>query len=177
MLRASSRLAMSSIRRSPFANIALERSRLSHASILEVDCRSRTHNGSIHSRWTVRGKPSGQASRTTQRKRTLADGRVKRGVIRLGVGESCDLDLAKTSIKSGFSGGLGIAVAPDISHTLMKVELRIPEWGAHAFTHFRPGLRSARLYQKPTERGVWEATTLSREQSSNSPGEHRSATS
>jgi hypothetical protein len=83
----------------------------------------------------------------------LADGRVSRGVIRMGVGESCELDLAKTPINSGFSGGLGVAVAPDISHTLMKVELRIPEWGAHAFTHFRPGLRSARLYQKPPERG------------------------
>lgn len=86
-------------------------------------------------------------------KPALADGRMKRGVIRLGVGESCELDLAKTSIRSGFSGGLGVAVAPDISHTLMKVELRIPEWKAHAFTHFRPGLRSARLYQKPAERG------------------------
>jgi hypothetical protein len=21
----------------------------------------------------------------------------------------------------------------------MKVEVRVPEWGAHAFTHFRPG--------------------------------------
>jgi hypothetical protein len=35
----------------------------------------------------------------------------------------------------------------------MKVEVRAPEWGAHAFTHFRPGIRSARAYQKPKERG------------------------
>jgi hypothetical protein len=35
----------------------------------------------------------------------------------------------------------------------MKVEVRVPEWGAHAFTHFRPGIRSARAYQKVSERG------------------------
>src|SRR5260370_34839030 len=35
----------------------------------------------------------------------------------------------------------------------MKMEVRVPEWGAHAFTHFRPGLRAARGYQKPKQRG------------------------
>lgn len=77
----------------------------------------------------------------------------KRGVIRLGSGESCSIDFTRLSLKPGFSGGLGVAVSPDTSHTLLKLELRVPAWGAHAFTHFRPGLRSARLYQKPAERG------------------------
>ncbi len=86
-------------------------------------------------------------------KSKLPPGRLQRGAIRLNSGESCALDFARTSLRPGFAGGLGVAVAPDISHTLMKLEVRVPEWGAHAFTHFRPGLRSARLYQKPKERG------------------------
>jgi hypothetical protein len=52
-----------------------------------------------------------------------------------------------------FSGGLAVAVSPDTNHTLFKVEVRVREWQAYAFTHFRPGLRSARLYQKPKPRG------------------------
>jgi hypothetical protein len=35
----------------------------------------------------------------------------------------------------------------------MKVELSVKEWGAHAFTHFRPGLQSARGYQASPPRG------------------------
>ena len=35
----------------------------------------------------------------------------------------------------------------------MKMEVRVPEWKAHAFTHLRPGFRSARAYQKPKQRG------------------------
>ncbi|MBL8203673.1 MAG: hypothetical protein JNM09_05535 [Blastocatellia bacterium] len=77
----------------------------------------------------------------------------ERKIIRLASGQSCSLDFAKLSLSPDFSGGLAIAVAPDTTHTLMKVEVRVPEWGAHAFTHFRPGLRSARHYQKPKERG------------------------
>jgi hypothetical protein len=34
----------------------------------------------------------------------------------------------------------------------MKVEISAREWGAHAFTHFRPGLQSARGYQLPKQR-------------------------
>ena len=34
----------------------------------------------------------------------------------------------------------------------MKVELTVVEWSAPAFTHFRPGLASARAYQKPHHR-------------------------
>lgn len=96
----------------------------------------------------------GEAIWSTQKEeRGVASRRMERGAIRLGEGESCALDFAASSIGRGFAGGLGVAVAPDATHTLMKVEVRVPEWGAHAFTHFRPGLRSARLYQKPSVRG------------------------
>ncbi|MGZ8844508.1 MAG: hypothetical protein ACXW18_12655, partial [Pyrinomonadaceae bacterium] len=44
-------------------------------------------------------------------------------------------------------------VAPTTNHTLMKVEVAAKEWDAHAFTHFRPGLQSARGYQLPKQRG------------------------
>jgi hypothetical protein len=77
----------------------------------------------------------------------------ERKLIRLASGQSCTLDFEKLSLPTGFSGGLAVAVAPDTSHTLLKMEVRVPEWNAHAFTHFRPGLRSARHYQKPKERG------------------------
>ncbi|MCI0338118.1 MAG: hypothetical protein L0226_11105 [Acidobacteria bacterium] len=86
----------------------------------------------------------------------LADwlpGQTQRGVIRLSAGQSCMLDFNKLSLDSIFAGGLAVAVSPDTTHTLLKVEVRVPEWGAHAFTHFRPGLRSARTYQKTKERG------------------------
>jgi hypothetical protein len=76
-----------------------------------------------------------------------------RGVIRLTSGQSCALDFSDLSMEKGFAGGLAVAVTPDTSHTMIKVEVRAPEWGAHAFTHFRPGLRSARAYQKPSQRG------------------------
>jgi len=77
----------------------------------------------------------------------------ERKILRLASGQSCGLDFAKLSVADGFSGGLAVAVSPDTTHTLLKVEVRVPEWNAHAFTHFRPGLRSARNYQKPKERG------------------------
>jgi hypothetical protein len=77
----------------------------------------------------------------------------ERRVIRLGAGQSCALDFSRLTLPSDFSGGIGVAVSPDTSHTLLKMEVRVPEWGAHAFTHFRPGIRSARAYQQPPERG------------------------
>ncbi|MCA1630303.1 MAG: hypothetical protein LC785_10935 [Acidobacteria bacterium] len=77
----------------------------------------------------------------------------ERGAIRLGSEQSCVLDFSRLKLGAGFSGGLCLAVAPDSTHTFMKVEVRVPEWGAHAFTHFRPGLRAARAYQKPAQRG------------------------
>jgi hypothetical protein len=67
--------------------------------------------------------------------------------------QSCILDSSQIAIPRNFSGGLSLAITPLSNHTLMKVEIRVPEWQAHAFTHFRPGLNSARSYQKPKERG------------------------
>jgi len=77
----------------------------------------------------------------------------QQGVIRLPAEQSCTLDFARLAVKENFSGGISLAINPDSTHTLMKVEVRVPEWGAHAFTHFRPGLRAARGYQKPKQRG------------------------
>lgn len=83
----------------------------------------------------------------------LPASQIERGVIRLSARQSCSLDFTQLDLKKGFSGGLSLAVAPDSTHTLMKVEVLVPEWGAHAFTHFRPGIRSARSYQEPKQRG------------------------
>src|SRR5262249_4793980 len=77
----------------------------------------------------------------------------ERGVIKLAAGQSCALDFNQLRLAPGFAGGLGVAVAPDTTHTLLKIEIRAQEWNAFAFTHFRPGLRSARTYQKPAQRG------------------------
>jgi hypothetical protein len=77
----------------------------------------------------------------------------ERGVIRLAAGQSCALDFNQLSLAPGFAGGLGVAVSPDTTHTMIKVEVRAQEWNAFAFTHFRPGLRSARAYQKAEQRG------------------------
>jgi len=75
------------------------------------------------------------------------------GVLKLGGQHSCVIDSSKLGLPENFSGGLSLAIAPATNHTLMKVELRIAEWGAHAFTHFRPGLAAARAYQKAPQRG------------------------
>jgi hypothetical protein len=78
---------------------------------------------------------------------------LEQGALRLVTNHTCVLEAARLSLPDNFSGGLSLAVTPDCNHTLMKVELRVPEWGAHAFTHFRPGLRSAQAYQRPQQRG------------------------
>lgn len=78
---------------------------------------------------------------------------IKQGAIRLAAEQSCMLDFRNLSVKENFSGGLFLAVSPDTTHTLMKMEVSVAEWDAHAFTHFRPGLRAARSYQKPKQRG------------------------
>lgn len=78
---------------------------------------------------------------------------IESGVLKLGGQHSCVIDSSKLGLTDNFSGGLSLAIAPASNHTLMKVELRIAEWGAHAFTHFRPGLASARAYQKAPQRG------------------------
>jgi hypothetical protein len=77
----------------------------------------------------------------------------ERGVIKLAAGQSCVMDFNRLSLAPGFSGGLGVAVSPDTTHTLIKIEVRALEWNAFAFTHFRPGLRAARSYQKAEPRG------------------------
>jgi len=78
---------------------------------------------------------------------------IERGVIKLAGMESCVFDCPQLSLPAKFSGGLSLAVSPTTNHTLMKIEISAKEWGAHAFTHFRPGLQSARGYQLPKQRG------------------------
>jgi hypothetical protein len=95
---------------------------------------------------------AGEISWASQRDEKLARSfanasQVERGVIRLAPHQACLLDPAKLSFPENFSGGLSLAVTPDTTHTLMKIELHVAEWGAHAFTHFRPGLRAARAYR------------------------------
>jgi len=77
----------------------------------------------------------------------------ERGVIRLTRNQSCQLDPERLSFGKELSGGLAVAVSPDTNHTLFKVVVRVEEWEAYAFTHFRPGLRSARWYQTAKPRG------------------------
>jgi hypothetical protein len=84
---------------------------------------------------------------------TISLKQIERGVIKLGGMQSCIFDSAHLPLPGTFSGGLSLAVAPTTNHTLMKVELSVREWGAHAFTHFRPGLKSARGYQASPPRG------------------------
>jgi hypothetical protein len=79
--------------------------------------------------------------------------KIERGALRLATCQSCILDTAELDLGDDFAGGLALAVAPNTNHTLMKVEIAVSPWEAHAFTHFRPGLRSARLYQQSQPRG------------------------
>jgi hypothetical protein len=84
---------------------------------------------------------------------TISAKEVERGVIKLAANQSCILDCAQIPLPKTFSGGMSLAVAPTTNHTLMKVEISVKEWRAQAFTHFRPGLQSARGYQAPRLRG------------------------
>jgi hypothetical protein len=83
---------------------------------------------------------------------SIPEKQIERGAIRLGGQQSCVFDCARTDLPKGFSGGLSLAITPLTNHTLMKVEVAVSEWNARAFTHFRPGLASARNYQKPLSR-------------------------
>jgi len=94
-----------------------------------------------------------QAKSDVKLSESLPAGQLQQGLIRLPAQQSCMLDFGRLTLEKNFSGGLALAVNPDTTHTLMKIEVRVPEWGAHAFTHLRPGLRSARGYQKPDQRG------------------------
>src|SRR5207253_2620457 len=99
------------------------------------------------------GTVAWQVTAETKLPATISATQIERGVIRLSGMQSCMLDCAQLPLPKTFSGGLSLAVAPTTNHTLMKVEISVKEWGAHAFTHFRPGLQSARGYQKPKPRG------------------------
>lgn len=83
---------------------------------------------------------------------TISPKQIERGIIKLGGMQSCVFPSAEVPLPKGFAGSLSLAVAPTTNHTLMKVEISVKEWGAHAFTHFRPGLQSARGYQTPNAR-------------------------
>jgi len=84
--------------------------------------------------------------------KSLSEKQSEHDVIKLRGQQSCILDASQLSLPKGFSGGLSLAISPLSNHTLMKVELRAVEWDSPAFTHFRPGLASARAYQKPQQR-------------------------
>jgi hypothetical protein len=99
------------------------------------------------------GQVAWQITPETALPETIPARQIERGVIKLGGMQSCMLDCAQLPLSKGFSGGLSLAVAPTTNHTLMKVEISVREWGAHAFTHFRPGLQSARGYQASSPRG------------------------
>jgi len=99
------------------------------------------------------GKIAWQVTAETKLPETISSRQIERGVIKLGGMQSCMLDCTELPLPRTFSGGLSLAVTPTTNHTLMKVELSVKEWGAHAFTHFRPGLQSARGYQASPPRG------------------------
>lgn len=85
---------------------------------------------------------------------SISPKQIERDVIKLGPMQSCMMAAADLKLPQSFGGGLSLALAPTTNHTLMKVEVSVKEWGAHAFTHFRPGLQSARGYQTSKARGT-----------------------
>jgi len=95
-----------------------------------------------------------QVSPETPLPASIPPKQIEHDAIRLGGMQSCIFDPTQLNLPKPFSGGLFLAVAPTTNHTLMKVELLAREWGAHAFTHFRPGLAAARSYQSPAQRGA-----------------------
>jgi hypothetical protein len=99
------------------------------------------------------GNVAWQITNETKLPSSIPSTQIERGVIKLGITQSCVFDCSQISLPKNFSGGLSLAVTPNTNHTLMKVEMLVAEWGAHAFTHFRPGIYNARAYQKPKQRG------------------------
>ncbi|HET8782563.1 MAG TPA: hypothetical protein VFM63_09095 [Pyrinomonadaceae bacterium] len=93
-----------------------------------------------------------QAGEGSKLPNSIPERQIERGAIKLGGQQSCIFDCTRLDLPKGFSGGLSLAITPLTNHTLMKVELIVPEWNARAFTHFRPGLAAARNYQKPASR-------------------------
>jgi len=84
--------------------------------------------------------------------KSISRKQIEHDVIKLRGQQSCILEVSDLALAKSFSGGLSLAISPLSNHTLMKVELRVLEWDSPAFTHFRPGLASARAYQKPQHR-------------------------
>ena len=101
----------------------------------------------------AKGDIAWQVTSDTPFPKNISANQIQRETLRLGGMQSCTFAAADLGLAKTFSGGLSLAVAPTTNHTLMKVELRVKEWGAHAFTHFRPGLQSARGYQASAPRG------------------------
>jgi hypothetical protein len=99
------------------------------------------------------GSLAWQVTNETKLPASIGANQIDQGIVKLGGMQSCIFDCAQLPLPQTFSGGLSLAVAPTTNHTLMKVEMSVREWGAHAFTHFRPGLQSARGYQTPKARG------------------------
>jgi len=85
---------------------------------------------------------------------SVAPKQIERGAIKLAGMQSCVFNCSELPLSKTFSGGMSLPVAPTTNHTLMKVEISVKEWNAHAFTHFRPGLQSARGYQASKPRGT-----------------------
>jgi hypothetical protein len=98
------------------------------------------------------GKIAWQPSDKNGLPASIAANQIENGAIKLGGQQSCVFDCSQIGLPKGFSGALSLAISPNSNHTLMKVQLTIPEWSVHGFTHFRPGLQSARSYQKPLPR-------------------------
>lgn len=101
----------------------------------------------------MEGNVAWQVTNDTKLPGTIPSEQIERGVIKLAGRQSCIFDCQQIALPKSFAGALSLAIAPNSNHTLMKVEVLVPEWRAHAFTHFRPGLRSARGYQNSKHRG------------------------
>lgn len=99
------------------------------------------------------GEVPWQLTRLERTKMPISTKQIERGAIRLGGQQSCIIDTEKLGLPEDLSGGLSLPISPFANHTLMKAELRVEEWNAYAFTHFRPGLAAARGYGKPSQRG------------------------
>jgi hypothetical protein len=83
----------------------------------------------------------------------LPSGFHNRGAVRLKPFQSCAIDFERLQLARGFAGGIGVASSVKTSHVLMKIEVRVNNWGTRAFSHFRPGSRSARALQNINSRG------------------------
>ncbi|MCI0489241.1 MAG: hypothetical protein L0229_21830 [Blastocatellia bacterium] len=83
------------------------------------------------------------ASKDEELAARLPKGFLNQGAIMLKPYQSCDLDFGELSLDSGFGGDIGVATSPPTSHVLMKIEVKVHNWGTSAFSHFRPGVRGA----------------------------------